>query len=335
MTALNPFSPPPNAVPPRRDALQRLASLAAAGWAPAIGGALWAGANVAAAQTTTQPSAAASRSPLGVRLITVGGALTEIVYALGLEQLLVGTDTTSLYPAPAQKTAKVGYMRQLSAEGVLSLKPTAVVSTTEAGPPVVLDQLRSAGVKVEQIAADHTWDEVRRKIEAVGRAASQPEEAKALWQRLDTEWQRTQAQVAQRVQARQAAGKPLPKVLFLLSHSGSPQASGEGTAADAVIRFLGARNAMAGAYGFKGYKPITPESMAAAAPDVILTTTQGIEAVGGEDGMWKRPELQLTPAYQNRQAGAGTLIHLDALELLGFGPRMPVTLAALAQRVLA
>lgn len=335
MTALNPSAPPPNAAPSRRGALQRLTCLAAAGWAPAIGGGLWAGVGAAVAQTTSQPSAAASGHQQGVRLITVGGALTEIVYALGLEQLLVGTDTTSLYPAAAQKTAKVGYMRQLSAEGVLSLKPTAVVSTTEAGPPVVLDQLRSAGVKVEQIAADHTWDEVRRKIEAVGRAASQSEQAKALWQKLDAEWQRTQSQVAQRVQTRQAAGKPLPKVLFLLSHTGSAQASGEGTAADAVIRFLGARNAMAGAYGFKGYKPITSESVAAAAPDLILTTTQGIEAVGGEEGVWKRPELQLTPAYQHRKAGVGTLIHLDALELLGFGPRMPATLAALAQRVLA
>lgn len=330
MTVLTPSAPLSRAAPTRRAALHGLTSLAAAGWAPATGGALWALANAAAAQTPSLPSVATS----GVRLITVGGALTEVVYALGLEGLLVGTDTTSLYPLAAQKTPKVGYMRQLSAEGVLSLKPTAVVSTTEAGPPVVLDQLRSAGVRVEQIKADHTWNEVRQKIEAVGRAVGQPDKAQTLWQRLDADWQRTQAQVAQRARARVSAGKALPKVLFLLSHTGSPQASGEGTAADAVIRFLGARNAMAGAYGFKGYKPITAESMAAAAPDLILTTTQGIEAVGGEEGMWKRPELQLTPAYQHRKSGQDTLIHLDALELLGFGPRMPATVAALAQRVL-
>lgn len=321
--------------PSRRETLRQLASLSAAGWAPAIGGALWASVGAAVAQTPSPPSVAAAAHAPGGRLITVGGALTEIVYALGLERLLVGTDTTSLYPAAAQKTAKVGYMRQLSAEGVLSLKPTAVVSTTEAGPPVVLDQLRSAGVKVDQIKADHTWDEVRRKIEAVGRAASQTEQAQALWQRLDADWRRTQVQVARLVQARQATGKPLPKVMFLLSHSGSPQASGEGTAADAIVRFLGARNAMTGAHGFKGYKPITPEAMAAAAPDLILTTTQGLEAVGGEEGMWTRPELQLTSAYRNRKISSGTLIHLDALELLGFGPRMPATIAALAQRVLS
>lgn len=310
----------------RRQLLNRLLALAAAGSAPATGGALWAAANAAAAQTPNPPSAASS----GVRLITVGGALTEIVYAMGLEALLVGTDTTSLHPAAAQKTPKVGYLRQLSAEGVLSLKPTAVVTTTEAGPPVVLDQLRSAGVKVEQIAVDHSWDEVRRKVEAVGRAVGQPDKAKALWGQLDGQWQQTLQTVARLGHART---QPLPKVLFLLSHSGSPQASGEGTAADALIRFMGARNAMAGAYGFKGYKPITAESMAAAAPDLILTTTQGLDAVGGEGDMWKRPELQLTPAFRNRHKGS--LIHLDALELLGFGPRMPSTVAALAQRVLA
>ncbi|HRK37976.1 MAG TPA: ABC transporter substrate-binding protein [Burkholderiaceae bacterium] len=335
MTSKHPPSNPRPSGHSRRAALHHLGSLAAAGWAPATVGALWATANAAAAQTPKPPSAAASTLANGVRLITVGGALTETAYALGLERMLVGTDTTSLYPAAAQATPKVGYLRQLSAEGVLSLKPTAVVTTTEAGPPVVMDQLRAAGVRVEQVKTDHTWDEVRRKVEAMGRATAQPEQAGALWQRLDADWLRTQAQVARLVQARQAVGTPLPKVLFLLSHSGSPQASGEGTAADAIVRFLGVRNAMAGAYGFKGYKPITPESMAAAAPDLILTTTQGLEAVGGEDGMWKRPELQLTPAYRHRHAAGGSLIHLDALELLGFGPRMPATIAALAQRVLA
>lgn len=336
MNLFSPVCAPPVAEASRRQVLQRLVSLGAAGSVPAIGGALWAGASVTvgvAAAQTLNPLSAVSVAATGVRLITVGGALTEVVYAMGLEHLLVGTDTTSLYPAAAQATAKVGYLRQLSAEGVLSLKPTAVVTTTEAGPPVVLDQLRSAGVKVEQVQADHSWDEVRRKIEAVGRTAGQPDKAKALWQRLDADWLRTQQRVAQRAQARTAAGKAMPKVLFLLSHTGSPQASGEGTAADAIVRFIGARNAMAGAYGFRGYKPITPESMAAAAPDLILTTTQGLDAVGGEEGLWKRPELQLTPAYRHRSKGS--LIHLDALELLGFGPRMPATVAALAQRVLA
>ena len=67
---------------------------------------------------------------------------------------------------------------------------------------------------------------------------------------------------------------------------------------------------------------MTAEAMAQAAPDLILTTTQGIEAIGGEAKFWQRPEVALTPAYA-RRASARTLVHLDALELLGFGPRLP------------
>ena len=122
------------------------------------------------------------------RLITVSGAITEVVYLLGAEGQLVGTDTTSLYPAAARGTPKVGYMRQLSAEGLLSLKPDAVIATNESGPPVVLDQVRSAGVEVEIVQADHSWGEVQRKMQVVGRAAAREAQARALQVKLDAEW---------------------------------------------------------------------------------------------------------------------------------------------------
>ncbi|WP_066272996.1 heme/hemin ABC transporter substrate-binding protein [Hydrogenophaga palleronii] len=287
----------------RRNALQKLCSAAA----------------LAAASTgwTTRlmaAPAAAAGSRAAPRLITIGGGITEVVYALGAQDQLVGTDTTSLYPAAAQATPKVGYMRQLSAEGLLALRPDAVVAGTDAGPPVVLDQLRSAGVRIELVASDHSWAEVGRKVAAVGRATGREAAARELQARLDARWTALMA----RVQAAAASG-PGPKILFVLSHGGSPQVAGEQTAADALIRFIGARNALA---GFKGYRPMTAEAMAQAAPDVILTTTQGIEAVGGEASFWQRPEVALTPAYQRRASGH-TLVRLDALELLGFGPRLP------------
>ena len=277
-------------------------------------------------------SAAGALTSLGVpaargqtklpRLVTVSGAITEVVYLLGAQEQLVGTDTTSLYPLAAQKTPKVGYMRQLSAEGLLSLKPDAVIATTEAGPPVVMDQIRSAGVKVELVEADHSWAEVQRKVAAVGRAAAREAQAAELQAKLDVEW----AVVLQGVAKTQ--GKK-PRVLFILSHGASPQVAGEKTAADAVIRFFGGFNVMS---GFNGYRPMTAEAMAAAAPDVILTSTQGIEAIGGIDKLWARPELALTPAYK-RRSSPGALIHMDALQLLGFGPRLPQTVRELHNRV--
>ncbi|MBL4906118.1 MAG: ABC transporter substrate-binding protein, partial [Sneathiella sp.] len=57
------------------------------------------------------------------RIVSVGGALTEMLYALGESARIVGADTTSYYPLAAKELPKVGYQRNLSAEGILSLKP--------------------------------------------------------------------------------------------------------------------------------------------------------------------------------------------------------------------
>jgi iron complex transport system substrate-binding protein len=256
------------------------------------------------------------------RIVSVSGATTEIVYALGAEKQLVGTDTTSLFPAAALQTAKVGYMRQLSAEGLLSLKPDAVIGTTEAGPHVVMDQIRTAGVKVELVEADHTWSEVQRKVAAVGRATARVAQAAALQAKLDAQWAEVLATVARK-------GGKKPRAVFILSHSGSPQVAGEKTAAHAMFAFAGLENALitpGGASNFTGYRAMTPEAVVTAAPDVIVTTTQGIEAIGGVEKFWQRPGLELTPAYKRR-----ALVALDALYLIGFGPRLPQAVADLHQ----
>ena len=252
------------------------------------------------------------------RIVSLGGALTEVVYLLGAQGQLVGTDTTSLFPEAALKTAKVGYMRQLSAEGLLSLQPDAVVGTTEAGPPVVLDQVRSAGVQVELVKADHTWAEVGRKVQVVGKAAGLDAQARALQARLDAQWAATQQQVAK------AARKP--RVLFILSHSATPQVSGGATAANAVILYAGGVNALT---GFDGYRPMTAEAMASAAPEVILSSTQSIDAHGGVDKFWQRPELALTPAFKRK-----ALVTMEASKLLGFGPRLPDAVREIHEKIL-
>ena len=275
---------------------------------------------IASAVSVAPLSMAQSRLP---RLITAGGGITEIAYLLGAQDQLVGTDTTSLYPAAALKTAKVGYMRQLSAEGLLSLKPDAMIATTEAGPPVVIDQIRSAGVRVELIEADHTWSEVQRKIAAVARLGAREREGLNLRNRLDAEWADVLAEVAK--SSTKKGGKK-PRVVFILANSQTPSVSGAVTAADAMIRFCGATNALADNY--KGYRPMTAEAMAAAAPDIILTSTSAVDAQGGAEKFWSRPELALTPAFKRR-----ALVHMESLKMLGFGPRMPEAVRELHQKV--
>lgn len=279
----------------RRAALQRLAAGAALAWA---GSASW-------AQAASQKGAASAGTAR--RIVSLGGAVTEAVYALGAEHMLVATDTTSLYPDAAARTPKVGYLRQLSAEGVLSLKPDAVIGAGETGPAIVLEQLRAAGVQVETVPATHDWAEVLAKLRMAGRATGKQAAAEALAQQLQQQWQVVQADVAR--------ARRKPRALFILAHSGTPQVAGTVTAAHALLEMAGALNVV---QAFTGYRPLTAEAMAAAAPQLIVTTTQGLEAMGGVDAFWKRPELALTPAYAQR-----ALVAMEASHLLGFGPRLP------------
>ena len=254
-----------------------------------------------------------AQAPAAQRLVAVGGAITEVVYALGAEALLVGTDTTSLYPEAATRTPKVGYLRQLSAEGLLSLRPDAIVGAGDAGPATVLEQVKSAGVRVELVPADHSFEEVLRKVAVVGAVTGRQAQAAALAQTLKATWAQVQTAVAQ------APRKP--RALFILSHNGSPMVAGTGTAAHALLTLAGAENVV---QQFAGYRPLTAEAMASVAPQVIVNSTQGIEALGGVDAFWRRPELALTPAFQRK-----ALVTMEASHLLGFGPRMPSAVQAL------
>ncbi len=253
-------------------------------------------------------------------VVVIGGALAEIVYALGAEKRIAGTDTTALYPPAARETPKVGYQRALSAEGVLSLKPKIVIAASEAGPQAALAQIRQAGVSIDLFPAEHTAAQV---IENVGRIAN--------ILGISKQGEAYQAKMRQELDQMRDYVSGLngrkPKVLFLLAHGGSPQVSGTGTAAHAMIELAGGENA---ASGFMGYRPLTSEGAVTAAPDVILISEQGLETQGGVEGLLKRPGLALTPAGQSKR-----IVKMDALQLMGFGPRLPQTVMTLAKQLRA
>lgn len=253
------------------------------------------------------------------RLISVGGALTELIYALGAQDLLVGVDSTSLYPAAAQKLPNVGYARTLAAEGLLALAPSLIVATEDAGPPAVLRQLEAARVPLQVLPADHRFEGMLERNRRLGELLGRQAEAATLGQRLSTQWQASLRGVQ-----RQRQDKPAPKVLFLMAQGMNQlRIAGQETAADAMLAYAGASNALQNA---RGYKTLTPEAAIAAAPDVILATEQGLAAVGGAEGLLKVPGLALTPAGRAKR-----VVALETMELLGFGPRLPLALAKLTQ----
>ncbi len=249
------------------------------------------------------------------RIVSVGSALTEIVYALGAEALLAGVDTTSQHPAAAQTLPQVGYMRALSAEGVLSLKPTLVIATTAAGPATALDQLRATGVEVLVLPDRYDYESVIAKISAVGRVTGKNTEAQA----MIVQGCADMAELTKRLSA--ATGKP--RVLFLLSiGGGAPQAAGRDTAADGIIRLAGGTNAID---GYAGYRPLTPEAVIASGADFVLVTHQTVAAMGSIEAILDLPALRRTPAGR-----AGKVLQFDTLLLLGFGPRTPQVAQELA-----
>lgn len=281
---------------------------------------------------TTSASAAAptkmARRPAQPRRVAVaGGAITEVVYALDAEAMLVGTDTTSTYPAAAQALAKIGYQRALSAEGVLSLHPDVLLATAEAGPPAALTQIAAAGVQVIRLGVRHDVQAVRERILGAAAALDLSSRGDSLLQRFDMEWQQALAAVQ-----RQTNSKP-PRVMFILSHSGTQaMVAGRDTAADAMIRYAGARNALdgeGGRGGFTGYKPLSAESAVLAAPDVLMITSEGLAAIGGIAKLIGMPGIALTPAARTRRVVAD----MDALFLLGFGPRLPQALTKLSAQL--
>ena len=254
-------------------------------------------------------------SSKAMRLISIGGALTEIVYSLHAHTELVGVDTTSIYPTAATRLPNVGYARSLSSEGILALRPTQLITTEDAGPPIVLRQIVDAGIPLSILPSSHQLKDVIDRVRTIGELVHKTDAAKALVSRLVLEWNNTQKRVAN-------SKINNTRVLFILSQNPSQlMVGGEKTSAAAMIAYAGAHNAITGVSGFK---PLTPEAVIAANPDVIVLTDQGIKAVGGIGGVLRLPGINQTRAGKEQK-----VVSLEAMYLLGFGPRMPLAVAEL------
>ena len=242
------------------------------------------------------------------RLVSVGGAVTEIVYALGEEGRLVGRDSTSVYPPAATSLPDVGYMRQLSAEGVMAINPSAIIATEGSGPPETLTVLGNAGIPFRMVPETHDREGILAKIRAVGDFLGVPEKAATLAGKVEADLDAAIADAASRPENERK------RVLFILSmQDGKILASGTKTAADGIIALSGAVNATG---TFSSYKPLSDEAIIEAKPDVILMMTRSGGHAATNEELFAHPALRLTPAAKTQAA-----IRMDGLHLLGFGPR--------------
>lgn len=240
------------------------------------------------------------------RIVSIGGAITEILYALGLEDRLAGVDSTSLFPAAALRDKpNVGYMRQLSAEGVLGLNPSLVLAMQGSGPKETMDVLEAANVPLVLVPETFSEQGLVEKIKMVGHAMGADKRAECLTAAVTGD-------LAQLRELRAKVTKPV-RVMFVMSLlNGRAMAAGQKTAANEIIALAGGVNAID---GYDGYKIINDEAIIAAKPDVVLSIQRGKDSVDAE-AVYVHPAFALTPVAANK-----TFISMEGLYLLGFGPR--------------
>ncbi len=251
------------------------------------------------------------------RIVSIGGSITEILYALGLADNIVGVDTTSLYPPQAlREKAKVGYMRQLSAEGVLGLRPSLILALAGSGPRETMAVLEAARIPLVIIPDHHSAAGIVEKIRMIAQATGAQARAQCLSAAVA-------ADMAALARATTDVGRR-KRVLFILSFvDGRALAGGRNTAADGIIRLAGGVNAV---NDYEGYKPLTDEAVIAAKPDVVLSMEREGPAAVRAAEVFAHAAFAATPAAAQR-----AFIAMEGLYLLGFGPRTARAARDLAQ----
>lgn len=251
------------------------------------------------------------------RVVALNATTVELIYRLGKQGTIVGTDVTGTYPP--NRIPSVGHWAQLPAEGIIALKPDLVIGTADnlAMPAnqKVTQQLRAAGVKVLVLPASDTGglDGVRTRLNILADVYGVPGAAQALSRSFDTTLKAAQAN----------RPKVTPRVLFLYAHGpGDASIYGTDGGADDLITLAGGRNVAP----FRDTRPLTAEALVALNPDAIILLERGLDALGGIEGALKLPGVMQTNAGRQRR------VYAVDNSIRWIGPRLPEFALKLARQ---
>ncbi|MGW9159206.1 heme/hemin ABC transporter substrate-binding protein [Microbacterium sp. NPDC055665] len=261
--------------------------------------------------------------------IDISGTIASTVFALGLGDQVVGRDASTVFAGTEDLPVVTKTGHTLNAEAILELAPTVVLTDTTIGPKEVRQQLRDAGIAVVVISSDRRLDTTDELVTEIATALGVPSRGEALIARLDASVDGTLAEIADVVPADEA---DRARMLFLYVRGSANvyYIFGEDSGADSLIDAVGGVD-VAAEIGWEGMKPMTAEALVAAQPDVLVMMTDGLESVGGIDGLIERiPAVAETPAGANRR-----VIDMADSEILSFGPRTADVIGALARALYA
>lgn len=255
------------------------------------------------------------------RIVSVSKQINEFLYAIGAEDDLVAVDLTSVYPPEIKTLPTVGYHRALSAEGIISMKPTLFLTDGNVGPEAVLDQLRKVGIPMEVMRPGKTLDSAQTLLTRLGEYFHRERAADSVL----AQWKRGMSEVW--ADTARWSGQRHPRVLII--HFGqiinNYLAVNRGSPADQMIRWAGGENAID---SVGGMTRLSPELIARAAPDVIIATDVGFDRFGDAEKFSTLPGVALTPAGKS-----GHIYRIDEQEIIYFGPRTPAAVRKISEMI--
>ncbi|MCB2407845.1 heme/hemin ABC transporter substrate-binding protein [Hymenobacter lucidus] len=250
----------------------------------------------------------ANDAPGKERIVSVSKQLTEMIFALGAGDKLVGVDLSSTYPAAAKKLPTVGYHRLLNSEGIVSLKPTVVYSDGNVAPVAVMTQLQKVGIPIKEFKQTKTIEEACQLLQQLGDGFGRRAQADSLAKQLTADMATAAAK------RQEFGGKPVKVVII---HYGLQKniylAMGQKSTGTQMLEWAGGVNSIDAT---EGMKPISPELIAAAQPDVILATDFGYDRMGGLEKFKTLPGVALTPAAKNNR-----IYRVEEHDMVYLGPR--------------
>ncbi|MFB6659831.1 hemin ABC transporter substrate-binding protein [[Kitasatospora] papulosa] len=257
------------------------------------------------------------------RIVPLTGSLSEIVFTLGLGERVVARDITATFEQAAGLPV-VTRAHDVSAESVLSLRPTVVLADTTTGPAEAVAQIRDAGIPLVVVEPATELADVGRRIGTVAEALGVP----TAGDRLKARTEARIAAVRRTIPARGDDAAPRVAFLYMRGSASVYLLGGARSGASSLLEAAGAVDAGKASGLTKDFTAITGEALAEAAPDAILVMTKGLDSVGGVDGLVKIPGVAQTPAGMDRR-----VVSVDDGVLLNYGPRTDRVLAELVEQL--
>ncbi len=260
------------------------------------------------------------------RYVVISPIYNEIIWALGAQDKVIGIDLSTTYPPEVKNVQTVGYHRALSAEGILSLHPTAVIHDNNIGPPQVVQQLQQLNIPMKTFSAKNdSFDGTKALIREMGAYFHKETRAEELCNTMDTQ------RAASLEKVKQYTDHPRVAVIHFGRASNVYMVVGKGGGGDGggvsqMIELAGGQMAVEN----RGMQRMeSPEIIAQANPDVILLTDYGYDRLGGSlDQIKALPGVATSNAAKNNR-----IYRIEENVLNYFGPRSGENIAKVAATI--